>query len=582
MIKYLMHQKNPASHYIYIDMFVDNINSETLLLQLPAWRPGRYELGNFAKNVKRVDVFNEKNEALSYSKLSKDLWQVQTKGSSSVKITYSYYAAELNAGACFADTRQIYVNPVHCCLYVPGRIEEEHRVELQMPDNYKVATSLKVENKTLIAANYEELVDSPFMASADIKTDLYTVDNIKFYIHFIGECKPDFEKIKRDFSAFTKKQIDFWGDCPVNEYHFLIQVLQHKFYHGVEHQKSTVIAIGPGFAINSGSTYEDILGVCCHELFHTWNVKYIRPVEMLPYDYTKENYARTGYVYEGFTTYYGDKLLLTSTVFTTEQYFKTLEERLQKHFHNYGRYNLSVADSSWENWLDGYVPGTPYRKTSIYDEGSLIAFMLDVKIMQATENKKSLRDVCVLLYRNFGKKNVGYSEKNIIDLVNEVSACLPDRQGKDLSDFFTTYVYSANDFEIPLKECFDLLGIDFLKEKNAHDNEHFYGFKVIEHGHVEKVSLVAPYSPSWKAGLFAGDEIIAINDMTLKNNFYGWMHYFSSDEEIKLTVSSSEHLKTIILNKDKKGNTFFFNPVLKLKSHATPTASSALDAWKKF
>src|SRR6476659_10108647 len=199
-----------------------------------------------------------------------------------------------------------------------------------------------------------------------------------FFLHFVGECRPDFKKLKKDFRAFTKKQIEFWGDFPVQEYHFLFQVLPAKFYHGVEHQRSTVIAIGPGYAINSGSTYDDILGVSCHELFHTWNVKTIRPVEMHPYNLTRENYARTGYVYEGFTTYYGDKLLLNSKVFSVKQYFTTLQERLVKHFHNYGRYNLSVADSSWETWLDGYVPGAPYRKTSIYDEGNLVAFMLDV------------------------------------------------------------------------------------------------------------------------------------------------------------------------------------------------------------
>ena len=62
MIKYILYQKNPASHYIYIDMHIDDVNANKLQLQLPAWRPGRYELGNFAKNIKRVDVFNEKNE----------------------------------------------------------------------------------------------------------------------------------------------------------------------------------------------------------------------------------------------------------------------------------------------------------------------------------------------------------------------------------------------------------------------------------------------------------------------------------------------------------------------------------------
>jgi predicted metalloprotease with PDZ domain len=573
MIRYSLYQKNPASHYIYVDMWIDKVSASSLQLQLPAWRPGRYELGNFAKNIKRVDMFNEKNEALSYTKHNKDLWEVGTENCSSIKITYSYYAAELNAGACFADISQMYVNPVHCCMYVVGRMNEEHRLELKIPGDYKIASSLKKENTTLIAENYEELADSPFIASAGIKTDFYEINGIKFYLHFNGECQPDFKKIKTDFTAFTKKQIEFWTGFHYDEYHFLFQVLPVKFYHGVEHKKNTVIAIGPGYAVNSGTTYDDILGVSCHELFHSWNIKTIRPVEMEPYDYTQENYSRTGYVYEGFTTYYGDKLLLSSGVFNLQQYFVTLEERLLKHFHNFGRYNLSVAHSSWETWLDGYLPGSPYRKTSIYDEGNLIAFMLDVKILQATGNKKCLRDVCVCLYERFGKTQTGYSEKAIIELVNEIS-------GKDLTDFFQTYVYTPNDFEIPLTECFDYLGIEFMKQNNPHACENNFGFKVIENGHFSKITLVAPYSPAWKAGLFAGDEILAVNDMVLKSNFNNWLSYFADRDEIILTVNSNEQLRTIHLQKDKKGNTWFFHPVLKLKENAD--ANEAFKTWQKF
>jgi predicted metalloprotease with PDZ domain len=570
MIKYLIYQKNPESHYIDIDLIIDNINSEKLQLQLSSWRPGRYELGNFAKNIKRVEAFNDNAVSLKYVKQNKDLWEIDTKNCSTIKVTYSYYAAELNAGSCFADSSQLYLNPIHCCMFVVGRTDEVHQLELNIPSDYKIVCSLKQEGTTLTAENYDELVDSPLIASANIQSDFYTVGDIKFYLHFNGECKPNFEKIKKDFIAFSKKQIEFWKDCPTKEYHFLFQILPFKFYHGVEHLKSTVIAIGPGYAINEGLTYEDILGVSCHELFHTWNIKTIRPAEMWPYDYTKENYSRSGYVYEGFTTYYGDKLLLTSKVFSIEQYFKTLEERISKHFHNFGRYNLSVADSSWDTWLDGYVPGAPYRKTSIYDEGCLIAFMLDVKILKATSNQKSLHDVCLLLYERFGKKQMGYQEQDILTLVNEVS-------GVDFSDFFNAYVYTASDFEIPLNDCLLYLGIQLIKEPSKFVCENKFGFKTIENGVFVKVVSVAPDSPAWQAGLFVGDEIVAINKTLLKNNFEGWLHYFSEDAEITITVNNNEQLKDLHLLVDKNDNNYFFKPILKLAEHESTNES--FDAW---
>ena len=72
MIHYKLYLKNPQSHYIYVDLTIDAVSSPSLELQLPAWRPGRYELGNFAKNIKKVDAFDENNTALPYLKSTKD------------------------------------------------------------------------------------------------------------------------------------------------------------------------------------------------------------------------------------------------------------------------------------------------------------------------------------------------------------------------------------------------------------------------------------------------------------------------------------------------------------------------------
>lgn len=574
MLHYTFYQKNPASHYVYIDLVVDGISTNTLQLQLPAWRPGRYELGNFAKNIKRVDAFNESNEALNYTKLSKDLWEIETNGASKIKITYSYYAAELNAGACFADTTQLYINPVHCCMYVPERMNELHVVEVQVPDSYKIACSLPKQGNTLTAQSFDELADSPFIASNALQSDVYQCRDINFYIHFNGICKPNFEKIKKHFLAFTEAQIEFWKDFPYDEYHFLIQVLPTKYYHGVEHKKNTVIAIGPGYHLHNDSVYDELLGVSCHELFHVWNIKTIRPTEMQPYNFTQENYARTGYVYEGFTTYYGDKLLLTSKVFSQKQYFGTLQERLQKHYHNFGRFNLSVAHSSWETWLDGYVPGAPYRKTNIYDEGSLIAFMLDVKLLQSSNNTKSLRDVCRMLYERFGKAGKGYTEQDIPALVSELS-------GSDENVFFQDYVYTANDFTVGLKPALNYLGLDLVFQPASSIAENQYGFKLTEQGTQTRVGLVAPYSPAWKAGLFTNDEIVAVNGMAVRNNLQHWLNYFGTDADIEISAISGEQLKQFVLKLDSKGNTYFASPQIKVLENVTAAQQAAYAAWLK-
>ena len=311
----------------------------------------------------------------------------------------------MDAGSCYLDEFQLYLNPVQCCFYIPGRIDEKYNLIIEKPDNYKIASSLEINNNKLISNGYEELAESPIICSSNLQKNTYEINNIKFHIWFQGECKVNWHKIIKDFSLFTQKQINHFEGFPVNEYHFLFQITPYKSYHGVEHTKNTVILLGPSDQIMN-ERYEDLLGVCSHELYHTWNIKSIRPKELLPYDYTKENYFRTGYVAEGVTTYMGDLTLYTSGVFSWEEFIKTQNQNLDRHLMNYGRFNLSVADSGFDSWLDGYKLGAPDRKVSIYPDAALCMLMVDLEIIINSNGKFSLHSVMKDLYHNFGLKNI--------------------------------------------------------------------------------------------------------------------------------------------------------------------------------
>lgn len=571
---YKLHIKNPSSHYLYLDLLIDKVDTEILTLQLPVWRPGRYELGNFAKNIKKLEAFDAAGSPLSYRKTSASCWEINTQGSKEVKVTYSYYAADLNAGSTYVDAPQMYVNPCNCLMYVPNKMQQSHSLTLDIPDDYSIATSLPKNHKTLTAASFDELADSPIIAAAGIKQFSFKLQGITFYIHFNGECHPDEERIKKDFNCFIKEQLAFFGSVHFKEYHFLFQIMPQKFHHGVEHTQNTLIAFGPGYHLMHAEVYHEFLGLCCHEFFHTWNIKTIRPTEMFPYDYTKENYARTGFVYEGITTYYGDKLLFTTGIFNEEVYFKTFEERLTKHLHSFGRYNLSVGDSSFDNWLDGYNAGTPYRKTNIYDEGCLVAFMLDVLIAKYSSNKASLQTVMRNLYEQYYKKQKGYTEADF-------TLCCSEAAGVDLQDFFTNYVYGLEPYEPLLHECAEYVGIELHKQHALAFYERYLGLKAIEHLHHKKVTMVAPHSPAWKAGIAIHDEIIAIDGYLLKNDFAHWVSYFSHKKKAcELSVVRNNQLIQTHLPLNHEGD-FFYTYKLSLTEEPTTAQKQNYAHWKK-
>ena len=427
-MNYKIYSKIKSSHFIDVECEINNITSETLELQLPAWRPGRYELQNFAKNIQTFEVFDEEGNLLKTVKTTKDRWQIITEGAKTIIAKYNYYANVINAGSSYIDEKVLYVNPVNLCIYAEGRIDEECFLEIQISDNEQVAgLLLSAENKNIILFNdFYHLADSPFIISSNLKHDFYTIGKIKFNLWFEGVILREyFDRIKSDFKKFTQEQINIFGTFPEKEYHFITWILPIPYYHGVEHRNSTMQVLGPD-SQDFSELYIDLLGLASHELFHTWNICKIRPVELLPYDYTKENYFQTCFVAEGVTTYYGDLMLYRSGVFDKTQYLKELEVCYKRHFDNADRASQSLVESSWDLWLDGYSQGIPHRKVSVYHKGAIAAQILDLHIQKKSNKTRSLDNVMQLLWQRFGKSSNGtplrgYSIKKYQDICEEVA-----------------------------------------------------------------------------------------------------------------------------------------------------------------
>ena len=567
-MKYIISIDQPHQQYIQITALFHSA-CDTMEFHLPSWRPGRYELGNFAKNVKDVRVFDvESKKRLEINKLTKDCWSVATEGCKEIRVDYRYYAAELNAGSSFLSDEQLYVNPVNCFIFSKEQFSEPVELELNIPSFWQVATSMRKNGTMLMADNFDELADSPFICSAQLQHDEYKVNETLFHLWFNGESKPDWDRLKTDFTAFTKVQIAKFGEFPVSEYHFLFQILPYKAYHGVEHCKSTVIALGPSYDV-FGDEYKELLGVSSHELYHTWNVKAIRPVEMQPYDFTKENYSQLGFICEGVTTYMGDLFLLKSGVFTIDQYLNELNVQLQKHFDNFGRFSYSVAESSFDTWLDGYVPGAPGRKVSIYTEGCLLAFVTDVRILRSTNNHYGLDEVMKRLYYDFALAGKGLSESDYKQALENIS-------GISFDDLFNDYIHGTSPYESILVDSFEYLGLEMVHVPSKSYAAGKLGFKSVTSN--AKVTAIYPGSPACLGGLMLDDEVISVNGYNVKADLDKWLTYFA-DAEKNLVVHRAG--KYIALRLPEVQRNFYSDYTVKVQENPIGSQKKAFEAWKK-
>ncbi|HEY4651320.1 MAG TPA: PDZ domain-containing protein, partial [Pontibacter sp.] len=538
MIQYHLSYTSALSHLLHISITITGNNSKELYLQLPAWRPGRYELQQFAQKLYNVTA-TAHGATIGIHKTTKDCWVVEADGAETITINYSFYARQMDAGGSWLDEQMLYVNPVNCLMAVEGREHEPCEVTIAVPGNWQVACGLPEPRKHVLrAVNYDELVDSPFIASATLQHASYSLAGTTFHIWIQGDCNPDWPKTIHDFEAFTKAQLDVFGNFPVPEYHYLNLILPYRTYHGVEHSHSTVITLGPGELLMSPALYKEFIGVSSHELFHTWNIKKIRPAEMLPYNLAQENYFRTGYVAEGITTYYGDYMLAKSGVFTAQQYFDELNTTLQRYFADYSRNQMSVADSSFDLWLDGYKPGIPDRKVSIYVKGALTALLLDLQLRKATGNHASLDDVMRKLWERFGKQTIGYTEQDYAALVDEVA-------GQSFKPYFDNYINGTTTIEPALNGALNYVGCTLKKHDNPLLYESRFGFKVSADQTI-KVTAIAPASPAYNT-LSIDDELIALNGRKLEQNLQHLLQQLAPTETITLTLFREKQLRQVML-----------------------------------
>lgn len=434
--------------------FHDN-SDESWEVQLPVWRPGRYERGNFAQFILKMVGVDSNGYETKLVKSDLHRWKVPSHIS---KISWVFQADILNAGSTYVSDNLQYVNPVNCFLYDPKKVDLKYEIILtDIPENWEVATALPQNNRTLHARDMQHLMDSPWMASPNLYHERYEESGVDFHVWAYGEIPPQQKKFMDDHKAFSKAQIASFGDFPVSQYHFLYLLPSEiEVRHGVEHEDSTVIALGPSAIIQSQKGYDELVGIASHELYHSWNVKRIRPSEWTPYNFAETSPSKLGYIAEGVTTYMGDLFLFEAGCIDLKGWCSKMEALLLRHLNNTGRHNMSVAESSYDTWLDGYRPGVKGRKCSIYVEGAVLAFLVDTRMMTLTNGQSSLSTAMTILWERLGKPRIGLTDDAYWDILAEVA-------GERLDDLRSNYAEGTSDTWNALVEAMKTQGLQLTK-----------------------------------------------------------------------------------------------------------------------
>lgn len=482
-------------------------------LNMPYWRPGRYERANNAGNVFEFTL-RCADRRVECQMINENAWEFEAE-KGDYELSYCFYADTLNAGSSYVDDELIYLNPINWLIYPVGAESDTVTVNLLLPEGM---THSVMTNDAFEQGEFPDLhafLDAPFIASRNLRIIPFNCRGYNFELVVSGQGH-HYTSLIQDFTKFTEAQLDMMGTLPVDRYKYFILEFPHRTYHGVEHQYGCVMTFGPYFDLAERSRYLDFIGLSSHELFHVWNVKAFRDKVFSPYNYEHATPSDAGFALEGFTTYYGDLFLWRSGVMNSAEYFSELKNLLDRYLVNFGRTHLSLAESSRQTWVDGYGGGAPERRVSIYNEGALFAFLLNVEILRRTDCNHGLDALMQHMFKTYTPKN-GYTRDSLIADMSEIS-------GSDMSEFINELLDEANDWWEYLVDAFDFLGVALKKQPASSICASRHGLVLSENR--GKVLKVHPNSILGQKGVQVNDEILAIGELKDPKGFEAYLKYW--------------------------------------------------------
>jgi len=289
--------------------------------------------------------------------------------------------------------------------------------------------------------------------------------------------------------------------------------------------------------------YLDWLTLVSHELFHAWNVKRLRPVELGPFDYENEVHTRSLWVAEGLTVYYGALIVHRAGLSSRDEYFAEVTDEIQRLQTTPGRLVQTVEQSSYDAWIKYYRQNENSRNTTVsyYTKGAVTGFLLDAKLRRMTGGTRSLDDVMRLAYDRYSGSR-GFTPP-------EFRATVEDALGTDadLDPWFDHVLETAE--ELDYSEVLDWFGLDLASSASSgtdHDDDTpraWVGLVTQADGEQLLVTQVRRGTPGFDAGFSVGDEILAIDDYRVRSN--GWtdrLRLYRAGEEASVLVARRDRL----------------------------------------
>ena len=467
-----------------------------VILSLPAWTPGAYEIANFARNVSSFAA-EEAGNSLAWDKLDPDTWRVRPRGAGEVTVRFDYEADSLDNAHAWSRPDFLLFNGTNLFLYPEGRgFDFSATVSVNTETGWKIATGMTSTGpRTFASSNYHDLVDMPFFVGQfDLDSAQISGTWVRFATYPSGSVSGGarvavWDALKRVIPA----EVRVFGEVPWSTYSVLqIADLSYGGGSGLEHQNSHVDVVSPALLVTP-----ILPSLYAHEIFHAWNVKRLRPSDLWPYRYDQEQSTPLLWISEGITDYYADLAEVRSGLISAVGFYSVTSDKISQVA---SLPPTALEDASLSTWIHPR-DGTEYI---YYPKGSLAGFLIDIIIRDASDNRRSLDDVMRELYNTDYKNNRGFTSDEWWSAVGRAA------NGKSFTDFYARYVDGREPY--PWDAVLPLAGMRLARDTI---NSPQVGIESVQDSSGLHVTAVVPGSAAQMAGVLPGDLLLAVGGINV-------------------------------------------------------------------